>query len=87
MPEGSGVRMERDGPVAVVTIDRPERRNAVDRAAADALAGAFRDADHELRRSQATLAAGGTVARAAGFAAGQGRHGGAVPPNQGSETR
>lgn len=31
-----------DGPVAVVTIERPERRNAVDQATADALAAAFR---------------------------------------------
>ena len=39
-----------DGPVAVVTIDRPEVANAIDRPTADALAGAFRrfDADPEL---------------------------------------
>lgn len=41
------VRIERDGPITTVIIDRPERRNAVDRATADALADAFRafDAD------------------------------------------
>ena len=34
--------VDRDGPVTVVTIDRPRRRNAVDRAtAADALLDAF----------------------------------------------
>ncbi len=39
-----------DGPVFVVTINRPERRNAVDRATADALASAFRafDGDDDL---------------------------------------
>jgi enoyl-CoA hydratase len=41
------VRIERDGPITTVILDRPERRNAVDRATADALADAFRafDAD------------------------------------------
>lgn len=41
---------EIDGPVFAVTINRPERRNAVDRACADALAAAFRafDADSDL---------------------------------------
>lgn len=33
--------MDRHGPVTVVTIDRPERRNAVDRPTADALLEAF----------------------------------------------
>ena len=36
------VRTERVGSVFVVTIDRPERRNAVDRPTAEALAQAFR---------------------------------------------
>lgn len=39
------VRVERDGPITTVIIDRPERRNAVDRATADALADAFRAFD------------------------------------------
>ena len=59
MPEGSGVRVERDGPVAVVTIDRPARRNAVDRAAADALAAAFRDADRDPAVAVAVLTGAG----------------------------
>jgi enoyl-CoA hydratase len=44
------VRFDVDGPVAVVTIARPERRNAVDRDTAAALADAFRrfDADDTL---------------------------------------
>ena len=37
------VRVERDGPVCTVVLDRPETRNAVDREHADALAAAFRD--------------------------------------------
>ena len=36
------VRVERDGPVTIVTIDRPEVRNAVDGPTAAALADAFR---------------------------------------------
>jgi enoyl-CoA hydratase len=41
---------EIDGPIFVVTINRPERRNAVDRACAEALAAAFRafDADKDM---------------------------------------
>jgi enoyl-CoA hydratase len=55
------IRSESRGPVALVTIDRPEVRNAVDRPSAEALAEAFRrfDADESLR--VAVLAgAGGT---------------------------
>jgi enoyl-CoA hydratase len=46
----STVSFERDGRIAVVTIERPERRNAVDRATATALYEAFRafDADETL---------------------------------------
>jgi enoyl-CoA hydratase/carnithine racemase len=45
------VRVEHDGPVTIVTIDRREVRNAVDRPTAEALADAFRafDADPEAR--------------------------------------
>jgi enoyl-CoA hydratase len=43
----TGIRVERDGPVTVVTIDRPERRNAVDAGAAAALADAFRAFDRD----------------------------------------
>jgi enoyl-CoA hydratase len=42
---------------------------------------------NELRRGMATLASGETAARAASFAAGQGRSGAALPPNRGPETR
>jgi enoyl-CoA hydratase len=45
------VRIERKGPVFTVITSRPERRNAVDRETAQALADAFRtfDADPEAR--------------------------------------
>lgn len=45
------VRIETDGPVTTVLLHRPERRNAVDRATAEALAEAFRafEADAEAR--------------------------------------
>jgi len=45
------VRIERNGPVFTVILSRPERRNAVDRDTAEALATAFRefDADDEAK--------------------------------------
>ena len=55
------VRTERDGPVLIVTIDRPQARNAVDRVTADALADAFRAFDADASLSVAVLTgAGGT---------------------------
>jgi enoyl-CoA hydratase len=46
----TSVRFETDGPVAIVSIDRPEARNAVDGPTAALLADAFRrfDADQDL---------------------------------------
>jgi enoyl-CoA hydratase len=45
------VRVEKNGPVTTVVLDRAEVKNAVDRATAEALASAFRafDADEEAR--------------------------------------
>ncbi|MGH7897924.1 MAG: enoyl-CoA hydratase-related protein, partial [Candidatus Binatia bacterium] len=45
------VRAEKQGPVTTVILDRPEVRNAVDLATADALAKEFRafDADPDAR--------------------------------------
>jgi len=55
------VRVESSGPVLTVTIDRPEVRNAVDRATAAALAEAFRAFDADESLSVAVLTgAGGT---------------------------
>jgi len=55
------IRYERRGPVAVVTVDRPAVRNAVDGPTAEALAGAFRrfEADDGARVAVLT-GAGGT---------------------------
>jgi len=47
--------VEHDGPVTVVTIDRPERRNAVDSVCADQLREAFLAFDHDDARSVAVL--------------------------------
>jgi enoyl-CoA hydratase len=45
------LRVEREGPVTIVTLDRPAQKNAVDRDTAQALADAFRtfDADADAR--------------------------------------
>jgi enoyl-CoA hydratase len=54
------VHYDVEGPVAIVTIDRPEARNAIDRPTADALVGAFTrfDADGELAVAVLTGAQG-----------------------------
>ena len=49
------VIVEHDGPVTVISIDRPEVRNAVDRPTADALADAFRDFEQDDDRAVAVL--------------------------------
>jgi enoyl-CoA hydratase len=56
-----GIDITDDGPVRVITIERPERRNAVDLATARLLADAFRAFDVEEAVSVAVLTgAGGT---------------------------
>lgn len=55
------VRVERTGAVTTVVIDRPEARNAVDRATAEALSSAFREFDADETAAVAVLwGAGGT---------------------------
>jgi enoyl-CoA hydratase len=49
------VRIERKGPVFTVILSRPERRNAVDRATAAALADAFREFDADASAAVAVL--------------------------------
>jgi enoyl-CoA hydratase/carnithine racemase len=49
------IHYEADGPVVVVTIDRPEVANAIDRPTADALADAFRRFDADASLSVAVL--------------------------------
>jgi enoyl-CoA hydratase len=66
----SGVRVERDGPVTTVTLDRPERRNAVDGPTAAALADAFRAFDADDEAAVAVLhGAGGTFCAGADLTA------------------
>ncbi|MEB2345497.1 MAG: crotonase/enoyl-CoA hydratase family protein [Deltaproteobacteria bacterium] len=69
------VRYETDGALAVVTIDRPGVRNAVDRATAAALADAFRrfEADSDLLAAVLTGAGGAFCAGADLKAAAAGR--------------
>jgi enoyl-CoA hydratase len=59
MTDAPLILTEIDGPVFVVTINRPERRNAVDRATADALAAAFRAFDSDMDLSVAILTGAG----------------------------
>ena len=53
------VRIEADGAVRIVTIDRPARRNAVDRATAQALADAVRAIDADDEAAVAVLTGAG----------------------------
>jgi enoyl-CoA hydratase len=55
------VRYETDGPVVIVTIDRPEVRNAVDGPTAAALADAFRRFDADADLSVAVFTGAGTT--------------------------
>ncbi len=70
------VEYETDGALAIVTINRPEARNAVNREAAEGLAAAFRRFDADPERSVAILTgAAGTFCAGAdlkAFATGQG---------------
>jgi enoyl-CoA hydratase len=75
------VRVERDGPVTTVVIDRPQRRNAVDGPTAAALADAFRAFDADPAASVAVLwGAGGT------FCAGADLHAVGAPEGNRVET-
>jgi enoyl-CoA hydratase len=57
----SGIAITTDGPVTIVTIDRPTVRNAVDPACADALAAAFEEYEADDTANVAVLTgAGGT---------------------------
>lgn len=71
----STVRFERDESIAVITIDRPEVRNAVDGPTAEALADAFRRFDRDEECAAAVLnGAGGHFCAGADLKAiGQGR--------------
>jgi enoyl-CoA hydratase len=61
MSQTAPISVEDDGPVRVVTVERPERRNAYDRSTAAALADAFRAFDADPDAAVAVLTgAGGT---------------------------
>jgi enoyl-CoA hydratase len=73
------VHTDRDGPVVVVTIDRPEVRNAVDAPTAAGLADAFRAFDADDDAAVAILTgAGGTFCAGADLKAMGERHGNRV---------
>lgn len=55
------VTYEREGPVAVVTIDRPERKNAIDLATARALGSAWRRFDSDEAAAVGVLYGAGGV--------------------------
>jgi len=54
-PAAGTVRVDKDGPVTTITVDRPDRRNAVDGPTAAALAAAFREFDDDDGASVAVL--------------------------------
>ncbi|HUZ36079.1 MAG TPA: crotonase/enoyl-CoA hydratase family protein [Streptosporangiaceae bacterium] len=76
------VRVERDGPVTTVILDRPAVRNAVDGPAAAALADAFRGFDADEAAHVAVLTgAGGTFCAGADLKAIGGPDGNLVQPD------
>lgn len=76
MPDQQTVRVEKNGIVTTVLIDRPHTRNAVDRPTADALVHAFLEFENDSRALIAVLAGeGGTFCAGAdlkGVAEGRG---------------
>ncbi len=76
------VRVDRDGPVTTVILDRPERRNAVDGPTAAALAAAFRAFDSDPGARVAVLfGAGGTFCAGADLKAVGGPDGNRTEPD------
>ena len=76
------VKFEIDGAIAIVTIDRTEARNAVDRETADALARAFRRFETDEALSVAILTgAGGTFCAGADLKAVATARGNRVTPD------
>src|SRR2546421_11089078 len=76
------VRVERDGPVTTVILDRPDVRNAVDGPTAAALAGAFRAFDADDGAHVAVLwGTGGTFCAGADLKAADGPDGNRAEPD------
>jgi enoyl-CoA hydratase len=84
----NAVRVERDGPVTTVILSRPERRNAVDRPTADALAEAFVAFEHDAAASVAVLwGEGGTFCAGADLKAiAEGKGNRIAPPAEGFDS-
>ena len=80
------VRVEHDGPVTTVIINRPQARNAVDRPTADALAAAFREFENDNNARVAVLCGeGGTFCAGAdlkGVADGRGNQVTRIDPDR-----
>jgi enoyl-CoA hydratase len=82
MTQSRSVTYEATPPVVTITIDRPEVRNAVDRATATALAEAFRAFDNDDELAVAVLTgAGGTFCAGADLKAVALGEGNRVQPN------
>ena len=78
----SAVKVSREGVVATIALDRPEARNAVDRATAQALADAFRAFEADEGASVAVLwGAGGNFCAGADLSAFAGGAGNRVEPD------
>jgi enoyl-CoA hydratase len=76
------VRVQRNGPVTTIVLDAPEVRNAVDRATAEALAGAFRAFEADDDASVAVLwGAGGTFCAGANLKAAAAGEGNRIAPD------
>ncbi len=76
------VRVERDGPIVTVILDRPEVRNAVDRPTAEALAEVFRSFEADESAAVAVLwGSGGTFCAGADLKAIAAGHGNRVAPD------
>jgi len=82
MSDGPAVRVERSGPVTTVILDRPERRNAVDRDTAAEMARAFLEFDTDSDAKAAVLfGAGGNFCAGADLkAVGSGQGANRVQP-------
>src|SRR3954467_15588911 len=83
MPQVETVRVEHDGPITIVTIDRPQARNAVDGPTAAALAEAFRafDADGAAAAVAVLHGRGGVFCAGADLKALGGPHGNVFRPD------
>ena len=67
MPDLATVRCDVDGPVTIVTIDRPAARNAVNPPTAALLAQAFRRFDADASQQEAIVSSHTTTTAARHF--------------------